>query len=313
MRRIQAARWAVLYSFAVAFSSASLAGVIRHDVADASYLALGNDAAYAPVGRVTFTNNADWASGVLIGGEWFVTAGHVVRSNFLANTPGNVQFTVGGNTYTAAQIVLNPGYVHGQSYNGNDIAIVRLSSNVSNVDPARVYVGADEVGKLGTIVGFGRTGTGLTGVVPSPATKRGGTNDIDITGNSFDATWSSNVLLSDFDRPGHPSYSSWGSSTPTALEYLIAEKDSGAGLFIEVDGKIGLAGVFTFALFNDDGISFGYGDAMAATRISGHYVWMESYILDLRTVPEASTLTLLSSGALGGALAAFRGRRRRTS
>lgn len=309
MRRTQAAFCAVVYSFVAA--TPVLAGVIRHDVADANYLALGNAAAYAPVGQVTFTNNADWASGVLIGEEWFVTAGHVVRSNFLANTPGNVQFTVGGNTYTANQIVLNPGYVHGQPYNGNDIAIVRLSSSVGNVDPARVYVGADELGELGTIVGFGRTGNGLTGMVASSAAKRGGTNDIDITGDAFDATWSSNVLLSDFDRPGHPTYSSWGSSTPTALEYLIAEKDSGAGLFIEVDGKIGLAGVFAFALFNADGISYGYGDAMAATRVSGHYAWMGSYISDLSTVPEASTLTLISAAILGGALASFRSRRRR--
>lgn len=286
----------------------SRAGVIRHDVDDSNYLAVGNDVNFAAVGQVTFAGNSDWASGVLIGEQWFVTAGHVVRSNFLNNTPGNVQFTVGGNTYTGQQIIMNPGFVNGQPYNGNDIAVVKLTSVVANVDPAAVYNLTDELGQLGTFVGFGRTGTGLTGVQVTPATKRGGTNDVDITGNDFDNSWSSNVLLSDFDRPGQPSYSSWGSSTPTSLEYLTAEKDSGAGLFLEKNGTYYLAGVISFSLFNGDGINYGYGDAAAATRISAHVAWLESHVPDLTVLPEPSSLVLLSAASLA-ALCYWRRRR----
>lgn len=271
------------------------AGIIRHDVADASYLAVGNDADFNAVGQVTFTGNSDWASGVLIGEQWFVTAGHVVRSNFINNTPGNVLFTVGGNTYSGQQIIMNPGYVHGQPYNGNDIAIVQLSSVVGNVTASAVYNQTDELGQLGTFVGFGRTGTGLTGVQITPATKRGGTNDVDVTGNTADNTWSTNTLLSDFDRPSFPDDSSWGSTTPTDLEYLTAEKDSGAGLFLEDGGDYYLAGVISFAILNGDSINYGYGDSSAATRISSHIAWLEANVPDLTVLPEASSFLLLSA------------------
>lgn len=273
------------------------AGVIRHDVADSNYLAVGNDSDFDAVGRITFTNNSDWASGTLIYGRWLITAGHVVRSNAVNNTPQNVRFTVGGNTYTADQIYLNPGFVSGQMHNGNDIAIVRLSSAVENVDPAELYLGSSELGELATYVGFGRTGTGLTGVQITPATKRGGTNMLDLTADQINIGWSSNVILSDFDEQGDPSESLFGATTPTALEYLPAEKDSGAGMFIEVNGIQTLAGVVSFALFDTDGISYSYGDAIASTLISGQRTWIAS------VVPETSSYVLVGISFVVGAIA----------
>jgi secreted trypsin-like serine protease len=273
------------------FTNVVDAGVIRDDVADASYLALGNSPTYGAVGQVTFASNSDWGSGTLIAGRWVLTAAHLVRSNFWANTPGNVQFTVGGNTYSGSQIFLNPGFVQNTPYNGNDIAIVKLSSAVPNVSPIGLYTNNDELGQTGTYVGFGRTGNGLTGQVASGPTKRGGTNDIDVTGDQFSSGWSSNVLLSDFDSPSS-NVSSFGSSIPSPLEYQPAEKDSGAGLFLDVAGVPKIAGVVSFALFNGDGINYAYGDGIAATRISGQLPWITS------VVPEASPVVLLGLVAL---------------
>ncbi len=288
--------------FCAGFASA---GVIRHDVADASYLALGNDPDYDSVGRVTYSVGSGSGSGVLIGQDWYLTAGHVVYSNYLNNTPGNVQFTVGGNTYVADQIVLHPGYVNNLSENGNDLALVRLSSVVSNVTPASLYTSGGEIGQTATIVGFGRTGTGLTGATVGTNVKRAGTNVLDTTGDTFASGWSSNVALSDFDYPGQP-YSTWGSSTPTALEYLVAEGDSGGGVFVDFGSGPVLAAISSFLLSNNDGVFPGYGDGMGATRLSGHAAW----IAETLAVPEPSTLVLAIVGLLAiGAV--HRGRKHR--
>ncbi len=145
----------------------------------------------------------------------------------------------------------------------------------------------DELGQTGTYVGFGRTGNGLTGQTIYSSAKRGGTNDIDVTGDQFAVGWSSNTLLSDFDSP-LANESSFGSSIPGDLEYLPAEKDSGAGLFLDVNGVPKIAGVVSFALFDSDGLNFSYGDGIAATRISGQMTWITS------VVPESSAPRLLA-------------------
>jgi secreted trypsin-like serine protease len=263
------------------------AGVIRHDVADSDYTTLANDSIYDAAGRVTFGGNTDFGSGTLVAGRWFITAAHLVRSNALNNTPGNVRFTVGGNTYVGEQIYMHPGYVAATPSNGNDLAIVRLASVVPNVDPIGFYTSMDELGQTGTYVGFGRPGNGLTGQISYSSIKRGGTNDVDVTGDQFAVGWSSNVLLSDFDSP-LANESSFGSSTPGPLEYLPADKDSGAGLFLDVNGVPKIAGVVSFALFDSDGFNFSYGDGIASTRISGQMTWITS------VVPESSSVRLLA-------------------
>lgn len=290
---IRSAGRAVLAVVVICCSSIH-AGVIRSDVPDSSYKTLGASPQYASAGKITFGNNTDWASGVLVSGEWMLTAAHVVRSNAINNTPGNVLFTVGGNSYSADQIVLNPGYVSATPENGNDIALVHLSSVVTNVTPVALYTGSSELGEIGTYVGFGRTGNGTTGLDGSyTSVLRGGTQAIDLTGNQVSSSWSSNLLVSDFDSPTNPGYSSWGSSTPTPLEYLPADKDSGSPLYIDDGGITYLAGIVSFALFNSDGIQFGYGDGVAATRISGQAAWIQSY-----GVPELSSGLMSVTGLM---------------
>jgi hypothetical protein len=268
-------------------SSWAEAGVIRHDVADANYTALASDPKYASVGRITFANNFDWANATLISDQWAITAGHVVRSNFNNNTPNNVLFTVGGNTYVSSAIYLNPGYVHNSPNNGNDIALIQLSSVVSNVTPARFYTGTNELGLTGTYVGHGRTGNGVMGQTSNSSVRRAGTNVIDVKGDDFLATWSPNVLLSDFDSPITPE-NTWGSATPTPLEYLPAEKDSGSGLFVDIGSMTFLTGVVSFALFDGDGLNYSYGDGIGSTRVSGHSAWIRTYV-----VPETSSFVMI--------------------
>ncbi len=296
---------AALASFLLVGSS--LAAVIRHDVADANYLSLGANAQYDPVGRVTFTSSGGSGSGVLIGDSWYLTAAHNVNSHYLAGTPQNVRFTVGGNNYLADEIFVHPGYVAGASTNGNDLALVRLSAAVSNVTPSGLYTGGGEIGEDGTFVGFGATGTGSTGSTVSSSAKRGGTNALDITANAFNPLWSSNVVLSDFDNPDSAAYSTWGSSTPTALEMLVASGDSGGGVFVDFGSGPQLAAISVFVLVNGDGINGGYGDAMGATRLAGHAEWIAQTML----VPEPATFSIAGLGLLALGAESLRRYRRR--
>jgi hypothetical protein len=274
------------------FHARAAASVIRHDVADAAYQSLGSDPDYDSVGRITYGSNSGSGSGVLVGQNWYLTAAHNVYASYLANTPGDVQFTVGSNTYLADEIFVHPGYVSGSSTNGNDLALVRISANVSNVTPADIYTGGGEIGQVGTFVGFGRTGTGLTGSTVSTSVKRGGTNVLDVTANTFAPTWSSNLTLSDFDNPNSAAYSTWGSTTPTALEMQVAVGDSGGGVFVDFGSGPVLSGISTFVLLNGDSIENGYGDGMAATRLSGHAEWIAQTML----VPEPTSLKIASLG-----------------
>lgn len=288
-------------------TGAASAAVVRHDVADASYLALGADPQYDSVGRITYSASSAIGSGVLIGESWYLTAAHNVYSNYIANTPANVRFTVGGNLYLADEIVVHPGYVNGASTNGNDLALVRLSAPVSNVTPAELLSGGGEIGQVGTFVGYGRTGTGLTGATTSTTARRGGTNVLDVTANAFDPSWSSNIVLSDFDHPGSAGYSTWGSSTPTALEMLVATGDSGGGVFVDLGSGPQLAALSTFVLTNQDGIDMGYGDGMGATRLANHAEWIAETML----VPEPASINLAGLGLLAAGAECLRRYRKR--
>ena len=281
--------------FAIIWFHPAYSGVIRDDVPISDYQAVANDPLYASSGKITFGSNSDWAGGVLVGNNWVLTAAHIVNSNYLNNTPSNVQFTVGGNTYSGIAIFVNPGYQSSTPQNGNDIALVQLSSPVTNVAPAALYTGNSALGEVGTYVGWGKTGDGLAGMNPSSgATHLGGTNVIDVTGNLVNPSWSSNILLSDFDSPTNSSLNLWGSATPTPLEYLPCDKDSGSGLFVTENGQTYLAGIVDFALFNNNNINFQYGSAIGSTGVAGQVSWIQT----VTGVPEVPSGLMAGMGGL---------------
>jgi hypothetical protein len=290
----------LLGTFAILLAHGSApAGTIRHDRSDSQYLALGAGADYLSVGRFqgsTGTSNYS-ASGTLIAPDWVLTAGHVV------DAAQSLIFTLNGTRYSATNWVANPQW-KGDLLAGYDIGLVHLSSPVTNVQPATRYTGTSEVGRVGTAVGYGMTGTGLTGTTIFDGQKRGEQNVIDKLQNS-------RLFLSDFDSPSKRTESKMGSNRPLDLEGLIGPGDSGGGVFINVGGKAYLAGVNSFAGAYDGKVDSDYGDISGHVRVSAFNSWIDSVIgmkpvvsaaapqsASINAVPEPATWLLLLLGSL---------------
>lgn len=280
----------------------SQAGVRREDVADSEFLNLAASALYQSVGKFTYSvgSSSYIASGVLISPEWVLTAAHVTAGNdFLGGGITNMNFSLdtegGVLSFAAAEWLTHPGWAttEGDLLAGYDIGLVRLSSSVTAVQAATLYLQETLAIQAGTIVGYGATGTGLTGYNGGTSgTKRAGQNMIDAQGDGISI--SSNILFVDFDRPGVPGESVTGSNLPLALEYLSAPGDSGGGLFITQNSQTFLVGVTSFGWGYTDGVANSdYGDLAGFTSTTAYAGWISS--VTGVPIPEPSSGSLLAT------------------
>ncbi len=271
-------RWAASLAMACLAVSPVWGIVRRDDVADQVYIDYATDDLYESVGLWQAPGASNWCGATLISPHWAISAGHCIPG--ASSTPS---FSLGADLSSLDLTVTPDDWFRHSAYdsdnigNGRDFGLIHFAEPILDVTPARLYRGTNgELGKVGTVIGYGRTGTGTTGQQSSlpVGVKRGANNMIDSLGSAIGA--SVNVLVGDFDNPTNPADSRFGSNVPLPLEGMIALFDSGSGWFAEIDGVQYLIGVTSFRDATDGAYDSDYGDTFGIGRITRNTAWIDA-------------------------------------
>lgn len=285
---------AVFASLTLQLPDTVISGTILDTVSDDLYLSKGND--YVSVGEFYYkTGNPkkpsfDYsASGIVIANDeekheaWVLTAAHVVDKATAMIFDLNGLMVPGAEAYSATQWHAHPGWT-GRVSDGYDIGLVKFSECIDDgtgtpLTPA-VFTGSSTsllVGDVVTSVGFGMTGTGLTGAVTYDGKKRAGQNVVDY----IDPV--NKVFYSDFDAPdgSEMQYDYDGDGiadsdpNPLGLEFLIGPGDSGGGVFVD-DVLVGINSLIWSPTDNQPDAD--YGDLSGHTLVSTFADWIAGVI-----------------------------------
>jgi hypothetical protein len=224
-------------------SSSASAIVRRHDVPDQKFLDYAQQfAAYGDVAE---------AGSTLIAPQWLLTAGHVAESI----SPYTSFAMVGGNVYDIDRIIMHPEN-SSPGANRVDLALLRLTKPVPNVDPIALYRSAREAGQVVSFFGRGMAGTGKTGPSVTDGFMRGATNRIESV--------TQQTISMKFDP----------AEAALPLEGISGPGDSGGPGVVRIGGKWYLVGVSS-ANVSPNGQLCRYNSMEVYARVSTATAWID--------------------------------------
>lgn len=235
------------------------AGTINPSVPDSKYLEYGkkHECVFQVKTLIGKTDKDQEIIGsgccVLIAPDIMITAAHVVY-----DTQKISVIVPNADNVTVDYIFIPVAYkedAEANRFSMYDVAICHLSKPISIDFYPELYQKTDEVGKVCSMAGFGRTGSFRSSTRKSDNKKRAGSNIID-------KIFKGQLLCT------------VGNTDMTSLEFLICQGDSGGGLFI--DKK--LAGINSAIMASDGVLDGDQGDESVHTRISTHYDWIKEVI-----------------------------------
>lgn len=261
----------------VVFATSAPAIIIRHDVGDAKYRALGQKHRFTVVDMALPDRAGNPVrgngTGTLITPRWVLTAAHIAaafKPGHSANRAvGSHSIFFNGKAYEVDQVHLHPDW-KGREGPQPDIALVRLSKPVSGARPACLYSGTDEQGQVATLAGFGKFGTGATGPGEEQGTLRGATITVENTGLDAPFAPTGKVLTWPFRAPGDPKV--------TPLEGISGPGDSGGPAFLREAGKLCVAGISSFQLRDEKTGPGRYNVTEIYARVSPVRAWIKGML-----------------------------------
>jgi hypothetical protein len=224
--------------------------VIRHDKEDSEYHASAKD--FPPLATLYKIG----VHGTLIDPSWVVTAGHGV---FCIENGGRIK--IGGRFVEVESRYTHSGYLSSEE---NDIALIKLKSSVTNIEPAKLYRDKDEATQNIWFIGSGATGTGFTGQTdPAISGNKGRLRKAE---NRIEKV-SETELFFVFDK-GHEAL---------LLEGVSGNADSGGPAYKKIDGQFYIYGVSSRA--DSPNLDVGeYGVEEIYSRISYHAPWIDNVL-----------------------------------
>lgn len=213
--------------------------------------------------------------GVLINSQWILTVAHTIFYNYVGKA-----ITIGSKTYKIESVHIHPDYSEPDQRllkgdlaplmnffkSRSDIALLKLTTVVSDIKPISIYKGTDEKGRTITVYGKGATGNGLTGedLATKPLRLM---NQFQNIIESSQGNW----LTIKFDEP----------ENALALEGMHGSGDSGGASVIFQENIPYLVGLSSWQLAHGDISTFRgglYGTIAYQVRVSNYHDWILSVL-----------------------------------